>query len=152
MSKHDGDFYCLNCFHSFKTKNKFELDKKLHENKDFCDVAMPSDNTKILEFNQYWKPDKTPSIIYADIESFILKKDECKNNSEKSSTIKVGENNPCGYSMSLIWTFACIENKHNAYSDQHCIKNFCECLREHTMNKINFEKKIIPLTNKEHKS
>ena len=23
-SKHDGDFYCLDCFHSFKTKIKFE--------------------------------------------------------------------------------------------------------------------------------
>ena len=23
-SKNKGDFYCLNCFHSFRTKNKFE--------------------------------------------------------------------------------------------------------------------------------
>ena len=23
-SKHDGDFYCLDCFHSFKTKIKLE--------------------------------------------------------------------------------------------------------------------------------
>ena len=28
-SKHVGDFYCLNCLHSCKTKNKLESQKKL---------------------------------------------------------------------------------------------------------------------------
>ena len=46
-------------------------------------------NTKILEFNQHWKSDKAPSIIYADFEYLIKRIDGCKNNSEKSSTIKV---------------------------------------------------------------
>ena len=32
---------------------------------------MPSENTKILEFNQYQKPDKAPFIIYADLECII---------------------------------------------------------------------------------
>ena len=27
-SKHYGDFYCLNCLHSFRSKNKLELHKK----------------------------------------------------------------------------------------------------------------------------
>ena len=29
---------------------------------------MPSEDTKILEFNQYQKSDKAPFIIYADLE------------------------------------------------------------------------------------
>ena len=53
LSKHDGDFYCLNCLHSFKTKNKLESYKKVCKNKDFCGVLMPYKGTKILEFNQY---------------------------------------------------------------------------------------------------
>ena len=48
--KNNGDFYCLNCLHCFRTK-KLELDKKVCENKDFCSVTMPSEDTKILEFN-----------------------------------------------------------------------------------------------------
>ena len=28
-SKHYGDFYCLNCFHSYRTKNKLEAHKKI---------------------------------------------------------------------------------------------------------------------------
>ena len=47
---------------------------------------MHSEDTKILEFNQYWKSDKTPSVIYADRESLIKKVDESKNNPEKKST------------------------------------------------------------------
>ena len=33
-SKHDGDFYCLNCLHSFRTKNNLESHRKVCENKD----------------------------------------------------------------------------------------------------------------------
>ena len=47
----NGGFYCLNCAHSFKTKIKLESHKKVYENKNFCNVVMPSEDTKILEFN-----------------------------------------------------------------------------------------------------
>ena len=57
-SKPYGDFYCLNCLHSFGTKNKIELHKKLCENKDFCIIIMPFEETKTLKINQYQKSDK----------------------------------------------------------------------------------------------
>ena len=34
-SKHDGDYHCLNCFHSFKTENKM----KSHENVCYIDMS-----------------------------------------------------------------------------------------------------------------
>ena len=40
-----------------------------------------------------------PYIIYADIESLIRKIDGCANNPENSSTTKIGDHIPCGYSM-----------------------------------------------------
>ena len=43
-SKNNGDFYCLNCLHSFKTKIKLESHKKVYENKYFCSVLMPSED------------------------------------------------------------------------------------------------------------
>ena len=46
-SKYYGDFYCLNCLHSFRTKSKLESHKKLCENKDFCSILMPSEDSKI---------------------------------------------------------------------------------------------------------
>ena len=48
-SKHDGGFYCFNCLHFFRTKNKLEKHKKVCEN-NFCKVKMPSENTNILQF------------------------------------------------------------------------------------------------------
>ena len=43
------------------------------EKKDFCNVIMPFEHTKILKFNQYEKPDKVHFIIYADLECIIEK-------------------------------------------------------------------------------
>ena len=44
-------FYCLNCLHSFRTKNTLKSHRKVCENKDFCNILMPLEDTKILEFN-----------------------------------------------------------------------------------------------------
>ena len=44
-SKNNGDFYCLNCRHFFRTKNTLKLHKKVCENKNFCNVIMPSEDT-----------------------------------------------------------------------------------------------------------
>ena len=66
---------------------------------------MPSEDTKILEFNQYLKSDKAPFIIYADLESLIVNIDGCKSNPEKSSMTKLSENIPSDFSMSAISSF-----------------------------------------------
>ena len=52
-SKNNGDSYCLNCLHSFRTKNKLESHKRICEDQDFCNVMMSSKDSKMLEFNQY---------------------------------------------------------------------------------------------------
>ena len=59
------------------------------------------------------KSDQTPCIIYADLESLIKKINKCINNRGKSSTTKIREHITCGYSMSTIWAFDNIENKHS---------------------------------------
>ena len=101
---------------------------------------MPSEDTKILEFNQYQKSDKAPLIVYADLECIIEESDGCKNNSENSSTSKVSEYIPSGSSMSTISSFRSIENKHGAYRGKDCIKKLCKFLREHAMEIIILKK------------
>ena len=49
---------------------------------------MPSDGSKILEFNQNQESDKASFIIYVDLECIIEKTNECKNDSGNSSTTK----------------------------------------------------------------
>ena len=75
---------------------------------------MPFEDTKILEFNQHRKSDKTPPIIFADFEYLIKRIDACKN---QSSTTKLGKHVPCEYSMSMLRTFDGTENKHDVCRD-----------------------------------
>ena len=76
-SKHHGDFYCPNRLHSFATENK-PKSHKVCKNKDFCNIVMPSEDTKILKFNQYQKSDKVPFIIHVDLE-FLIETDCMEN-------------------------------------------------------------------------
>ena len=126
-----GDFYCLNCFHSFRTKNKLEFYRRICENKDFCEIIIPSEDTKILEFNQFQKSDKVAFIVYVNLECLIEKIDECKNKSEDSSTTNVNEQIPSGFSISTISLFRSIGNKHDVYIGKDC----------NAMKLINFKKK-----------
>ena len=76
-------------------------------------VKIPSEDT-----NQ--KPDKEPFILYADLECIIQKIDGCKNNPENSSTTKVSEHIPSGFSMYKISSFRSIENTHDVYRVKDC--------------------------------
>ena len=128
----------MNCLNSFRTKNKRELRKNVCENKDFCNVIMPSEDTKILEFNQYQKSDKVIFIIYVDLECLMEKTDGYKNNPENSSITKVSEHIPSSFSMSTISLWRSIENKHDVYKGKDSMKKFCESLKENPMKQINF--------------
>ena len=46
--KHDDDFHCLNCLHSFRTENKLKSHKNECKNNDFCEIVMPSVKDNII--------------------------------------------------------------------------------------------------------
>ena len=100
-SKHDGDFYCLNSLHSFRTENKLKSHEKVCKNKNFYGIVMSSEKANILEFINIWSQ-IMPCISYVDIESLIKIIDGCSNSPEKSSTSKLGEHILCGYSVPTI--------------------------------------------------
>ena len=67
-SKHLGDFYCLNCLRSFTKENKRESQKRVSQN-----FEKPSEDIKILVFNQYQKSNKASFIIYEGLDCLIKK-------------------------------------------------------------------------------
>ena len=79
-SKHDEDFSCLNCFHSYTTEKKLKKHKKVCENHDYCYVEMPEKDNKISKYNHGEKSIKVTFIIYADLESLLEKMNTCHNN------------------------------------------------------------------------
>ena len=112
---------------------------------------MPSEDTKVLEFNQYQKSDKAPFIGYSDLECITENIDVCKNNPENSSTTKVRKHISLGFSMSLTSSFRSIRNKHNVYRGKDCMKKFCEflILKRAGTKIIHFEKEKMELLTKE---
>ena len=76
--EHRGDFYHLNCRHSFRTENKPKSYEKACKNKDFYEIVIPSQKDNILHFSQYTKSDKMLYIIYTDLEFLIKNRWMCK--------------------------------------------------------------------------
>ena len=149
-SNHKEDFYCLNCFHSYRTKNKLEAHKKIYENRDYCRVEMPTKDNNAIKYNQGEKSIKLPFVVYADLECLLEKMSTCYNNPEESSTTKINKHAPSGYSIFTHCSFHKSKNKLNYYRGEDCMTKFCKDLREHATKIINYEKKdMIPLTKKE---
>ena len=87
-SNHYGDFYCLNYFHSYSTKNKLKKHEKVCYDHDYCYVDMPNEDNKKLKYNHGEKWLKAPIMIYADLECLLEKIHSCQNNPGKSYTEK----------------------------------------------------------------
>ena len=115
----------MNYLHSFRMEIKIELHKTVCEKKDFCNVVIPSEDTKILEFSQFQKSYKALFTIHADLECIIEK----IGNPLNLSTIKVSKHIRSSFSMSAISSFRSIENKHDIYRGKDRMKKFCEFLK-----------------------
>ena len=149
-SNHQGNFYCLNCFRSYRTRNKFEVHKKICENHDYCNIEMPTKDNNIIKYNQGEKSIKLPFVVYADLECLLEKMSTCQNNPNELSTTEINKHIPSGYLIFTHCSFDQTKNKLNYYRSKDCMKKFCKDLREHTTKIINFEKKkMIPLTTEE---
>ena len=149
-SNHKEDFYCLNCFHSYRTKNKLEAHKKICENRDYCRVEMPTNDNNIIKYNHREKFIKLPFVVYADLECLLEKMSTCYNNLKESSTTKINKHTPSGYSIFTHCSFNKSKSKLNYYRGEDCMTKFCKDLRENATKIINYEKKdMIPLTKKE---
>ena len=72
-SNHVGDCYCLNCFHSYRTKRKLRRHENAYANHDYCYIEMPKEDNEILKYNHEEKSIRTPFDIYADRECFLKK-------------------------------------------------------------------------------
>ena len=146
-SNNNGDFYCLNCFCSYRTEIKLKKHKNVCKNHEYCYAEIPEEDNKILKYNHGEKSTKVPLVIYADLECLLEKRSTCHNNPENSSTTKINKHTPSGYSLFTHCLFDTTKNKFDYYRCKNCMKKFGLDLREHATKIINYEKKeMIPLT------
>ena len=71
-SSKNGDFYCLNCFHSSRTLNKLKKHERVCNNHNYCRIDLPEEHEKI-EYLPGEKSLKAPFIIHADLECLLHK-------------------------------------------------------------------------------
>ena len=116
-SNHKEDFYCLNCFHSYRTKNKLEAHKKICENHDCCHVEMPTKDNNIIKYNQGEKSIKLPFAVYSDLECLL-------ENPRESSITEINKHAPSGYSLFTHCSFDKSKNKLDHYRGKDCMKRF----------------------------
>ena len=124
-STNNGDFYCLNCFHAFRTKNKLEVHQKICENRDYCHVEMSTKDNNIIKYNQGEKSIKLPFVVYAVLECLLEKMSICQNNPNESSTTEINKHVPSGYSFFTLCSFDQTKNKLDHYRGKDCMKKFC---------------------------
>ena len=116
-------FYCLNCFHSYRTLNKLKKHERVC-NHDYCHVDMPEEGQNILKYSHGDKSLKAPFIIYADLECLLKKEQSCENSPKNSYTQRKAKHKPSGYSLSLICSFDETKNRHKFYRRKDCIERF----------------------------
>ena len=152
-SNHNGDFYCLNCLYSYRTKSNLKKREKICKNHDFCHLKMPDVDNNILESKPGKKSLKHPFIIYADLECLLLKMNTCNNNLNKSYTTAKALHKPSGYSLLTSCSFYKTENKQTYDNGKDCMKRFCDYLKEYFTRITNYEMKPMdPLTEEEEES
>ena len=83
-SNHEGDFYCLNCFNSYTSKNKLKEHEEICNNHNSCCIEMPEWVEKILKHNPGKKLLKAQNTIFLNLECILNKLQSIQNNPEKS--------------------------------------------------------------------
>ena len=82
-SSNNGDFYCLNCFHSYRTLNKLKKHEIVCNNHDCCHVDIPKKHEKV-KYLHGEKSLKVPFVIYVDLECLLKKMQSSQSNPENS--------------------------------------------------------------------
>ena len=104
-ANHEGEFYCLNCFNSYATKNKLKEHEEICHNDDSCRIGMPKLVEKILKYNPGEKSSKVPFAIYLD--------QSRQSNPKKSYTEEKARHEPSDGAMFTRCSFDKKQNKLN---------------------------------------
>ena len=128
-SSNNEDFYCLNCFHSYRTYNKLKKHERVCNNHDYCRVDMPKEQEKTNctpEENSL----RAPFIIYTDLECLLKKVRSCQYNPENSYTEQKVKHKTSGYAWCSLCSFDKTKKKPYFFRKKGYIEKFCKDLKE----------------------
>ena len=117
--KNNGDYYCLNCFHSYRTEDKLKEHELICTNHDYCNLISPDENNKILQYKQGSYRLKMAHAIYVDFECLLVKHDSYSNNPYNSYSKNISTHVPSGYSICVVNEYK--DNYHTHYRGEDCM-------------------------------
>ena len=152
-STHQGNYYCLNCFHSYRTESTLKRHEEICINNKFTLIKMPTEDKKYIYSTPGKNTLKSPFIIYADFECLLYPLSTCDNTEENSFTIKKNVHKPSGYSLLTSYAYNKSLNEHVFYRGKDCLSNFSKALKNQVNKLINIKQKPMdPLTDQEKES
>ena len=123
-SSNSGDFYCLNCFHSYHTNNKLKKHERVCNNQNYRHVDMAEEDKNILKHTPGEKSLKVPFIIYADLKYLLKKEQSCQNSPKNSNTERKARHKRSGYSWRLVCLFDKTKKAINFIEEKIVLKSF----------------------------
>ena len=130
-SNNNGDFYCLNCLHSFRTDNGLKKHERLCNKHDYCEIVMPTEDKNILKYNHGEKSLKVANVIYLDTKSLLTKiQPQQNNNPQESYTKRNAIHEIRGYSLNLVRSYDSNKNIYSFYRGTDCAKKLCKDLKK----------------------
>lgn len=140
---------CLNHFYSMECLNKHSFTcKKLNKTK----ITLPIEEKKYISFSNFKNKEKSPFVIYADIESIL---EQYEDTNASIHTRKYKKHIPCSIAYYLLCSYDNNLSKFQLYTGEDCISWFCCQLKELAQQLdpiFNKTVSMIPLTDEQRES
>ena len=133
VSNHkEKHYFCLRCLNPFWTPKSLEKHSEYCRNHEAVKIEMPEKGKNdILKFENYYKGERLPFIIYADTESLIKPIKSCEPNPQSSYTKKYQKHEPISFSYYI----KCFDDnvfkpRLRSYTGEHAMQKFVEWLEK----------------------
>ena len=149
-SRNNGDFYCRNCLHSFRTEDAMKIHNEACKDHDFCQVKMPTGEKKWLYYQDGAKAIRVPFVIYGDMECILKPIDGVDSDPEKPYTRDINKHIPCGVAFYTKFAHGEYDRAMKYYRGEDCVQEFCKTLKEQVHRIVRYKKQaMISLTAEE---
>ena len=131
VSKHNGKkYFCDRCLNPFWCEQSLNKHLEYCSNHEAVKIEMPKKGDK-LKFENYYKGERLPFIIYADTESLIKPIQTCEADPEKSYTKKYQKHEPISFSYYIkCFDDNVFSQKPRNYTGLDAMQKFVEWLEE----------------------
>ena len=141
--------FCLRCL------NPFWCQEALSKHQEYCGehesvkIELPKEGT-MLKFEKYYRGDKVPFIIYADIEALIKPMQGCTPDSQNSYTNKYQKHEPISFSYYIkCFDHNVYEPVLKSYTGVDAMEKFVEWLEKDVREIANIPKKKMVFSKEE---